>query len=200
MITHLVANYFRLFLAGERGRKMHSLKESSARGKSDKLPQAYLQTQSMKQNFNELYHIIWQLMSCKSLCQLQWLGTNSFSFKINKRILCSALPKRELWGERKLSEECHLYRSQQQVRHLFCVSPPPLPTKPLYLNPNFRLRSKRQFGDQTAQVLWTANTKWQQKGLNDSKNISQCFRNCIESRCCSGPLGGGKTLDIQCFW
>lgn len=101
MRTHLVASYFRLFLSGKR-RKMHRWRKALQEARSDKLPQAYLQMQSMKQNFNELCHIIWRLMSCKSLCQLQWLGTNSFSFKINERILGSALPQSGTLGKKEV--------------------------------------------------------------------------------------------------
>lgn len=75
---------------------MHSLKEALQEAKVINFPQACLQMQSMKQNFNELCHIIWRLMSCKSLCQLQRLGTNAFRFKINKRILALRYPEVEL--------------------------------------------------------------------------------------------------------
>lgn len=102
MITHLAANYCRLFLAGKGEEKCTHWRKALQEAKSDKVPQAYLQMQLMKQNFNELCHVIWWVMSCKSLCQLQWLGTKSFSFKINKRVLSSALPKSGTLGKKEV--------------------------------------------------------------------------------------------------
>lgn len=145
MITHLVANYCRLFLAGKGEEKCTHWRKALQEAKSDKVPQAYLQMQSMKQNFNELCHVIWRVMSCKSLCQLQWLGTKSFSFKINKRVLSSALPKSGTLGE-KGSCHRHAMSADHSSKAAICFVQPP--THRFYLNPDFRPRvSKRQLGD-----------------------------------------------------
>lgn len=149
----------------------------------------------MKQNFNELCHVVWWVMSCKSLCQLQQLGTNSFGFKINKRILRSALPKSGTLGRKEV------VRGLPSLQITAARRPSGLYPSPLYLNPDFRPRgSQRQSGDQRAQLLWNADTKWQQKGCSDSNNSSPYFRSSIALNCWCEPLGGGKALDIQSSW
>lgn len=128
--------------------------------------------QLVKQNFNELCHVIRSLMSCKSLYQLLWLGTNSFNFKINKRILCSALSKSGTLGKRKLSEVPFPQITEAR---------PPTFVQPLLFKSWLPTQEgARQFGDHTARLLGNTNIKWQQKGLNDSNNSSQYFRSNIE--------------------
>ena len=199
MIAHLVANYCRLFLAGKGEEKCTHWRKALQEAKSDKVPQAYLQMQSMKQNFNELCHVIWRVMSCKSLCQLQWLGTKSFSFKINKRVLSSALPQSGTLGKKEvvIGMPC----LQITAARLPSVSYNP-PAHPFYLNPDFRPRvSKRQLGNQTTLCLRDACPyKVTTKGWSDSNSSSKYFRSCIEFNCWCGPLWGSKALDIWSSW
>lgn len=63
-------------------------------------------------------------MSCKSLCQLRWLGTNSFRFKINKRILGSAQPTGGTLGTRKLSEVLPPQKANHSSKATTCLLNP----------------------------------------------------------------------------
>lgn len=63
-------------------------------------------------------------MSCKSLCQLRGLGTNSFRFKINKRTLGSAQPTGGTLGTRKLSEVLPLQRADHSSKATTCLLHP----------------------------------------------------------------------------